>query len=124
MICLDTNYLICGLSVGTHEESRLIEWHKRGEIIATPSICWYEFMSGPVTDPQIQAMKAFLRGGIIPFGEAEAIKAAELYNASNRMRRLRVDVMIAATAMAAKAKLASSNRGDFESFIQHGLKLI
>jgi predicted nucleic acid-binding protein len=35
-----------------------------------------------------------------------------------------VDAMIAATAIVAKAPLATSNRDDFKPFLAHGLELI
>ncbi|HMP90300.1 MAG TPA: PIN domain-containing protein [Kiritimatiellia bacterium] len=124
MICLDTNYLINGLSADTPEEELLIQWHTEGEVLCTPAICWYEFLSGPVTDAQTKTIKAFLRGGILPFGETEAMKSAELFNATHRLRRLRIDTMIAATAIAAKARLASNNLADFEPFVPFGLELL
>jgi len=124
MICLDTNYLICGLTSGTYEEKQIIQWYKKDEILCSSGICWYEFVCGPVTEIQIQTMKLFLRGGILSFGESEAILASQIFNAANRIRRLRVDAMIAASAISAKARLATNNHTDFESFKSFGLKLL
>jgi len=57
------------------------------------------------------------------FGEIEAAESARLYNAVGRIRRLRVDAMIAATAIASKVELATSNTTDFSVFKTHGLML-
>ena len=68
-------------------------------------------------------MRAFLTT-IVPFGEAEAMEAARLFNAVDRKRSLSVDSMIAGTASAVKARLATLNRADFEPFVPHGLQLL
>ena len=44
-------------------------------------------------------MTAFLSGGMIFFGELQAIEAARLFNDVNRLRRVKIDTMIAATAI-------------------------
>ena len=122
MICLDTNYLIRGVTAGTVEGTELVAWIEAGEILITPMPAWFEFICGPVTDEQMETMRAFLTT-IVPFGEAEAMEAARLFNAIDRKRSLRVDSMIAGTASAAKARLATLNRADFEPFVPHGLQL-
>ena len=123
MICLDTNYLILGLVPGSKESVELTRWAQRGEILVTSIVCWYEFLCGPVTPPQIQTMRACLKD-ILPFGESQALAAAHLFNATGRIRALRVGSMIAGTVLAAQARLATNNRADFESFTQLGLILI
>ena len=124
MICVDSNYLIRGLVKGTNEARDLAAWHLAGEPLVTPSIAWYEFLCGPVTSAQVAAMDAFLSGGLIPFEGAQAVEAARLFNAAGRPRRLRVDVMIAACAIVARARFATSNRADFLVFAAHGLQLL
>ena len=122
MICLDTNYLIRCLEPGSEEADRITAWYRRGERLLAPTTAWYEFLCGPVTPEQEEAVRAFL-AEVIPFGEEQARAAAHLYNATGRRRHLRVDAMIAATALVAGASLATGNRGDFEPFLAHGLKL-
>lgn len=68
-------------------------------------------------------MRSFLSGGIIAFEEAQAATAARLFNAAGRARRLRVDAMIAASALNAGCRLATSNRADFNVFVPFGLAL-
>ncbi len=122
MICLDTNYLILGVTPGTRESSQLIAWAQAGEIMVAPAIVWYEFLCGPVTSAQIEVMRAFLRE-IVPFGEVEAKEGARLFNAVKRNRHLRVDAMIAGTAISLQCSLATNNHADFELFEADGLKL-
>ena len=124
MICLDTNYLIRGLLKGTRESSELVEWYKSGEVLLAAAPAWYEFLCGPVTRAHILAMRAFLSGGISAFEEVQAAEAARLFNNIGRIRRLRIDSMIASTAIVAGAELATSNTEDFEVFIPHGLRLL
>lgn len=123
MICLDTNYLIRGVSAGTAEAAALVTWIEAGETLITPMPAWFEFICGPVTLDQKTTMRAFLTA-IVPFAEAEAAEAARLFNAIKRKRSLRVDAMIAGTAITAKARLATQNRADFRPFAAHGLTLV
>ena len=85
---------------------------------------WYEFLCGPVASRHIQIVRGFLAGGVIVFEEVQAIEAARLFNAVGRTRRLRIDAMIAATAIVAGARLATSNAEDFKAFVPHGLTIV
>jgi predicted nucleic acid-binding protein len=123
MICLDTNYLILGLVPGSRESKDLIAWTQAGVRLIAPMPAWYEFICGPVTAPQIAAMRAFLHD-LVPFDEPQALEAARLFNGARRKRSLRIDAMIAATAIVAGARLATNNRTDFSTFVPHGLKLL
>ena len=124
MICLDTNYLIRGLMRSAPEAAQLIHWYQSGEVLLSAAPAWYEFLCGPVTELQINAIRAFLSGGISAFEELQATEAARLFNRIGRIRRLRIDAMIAATAIVAGASLATSNTEDFKLFLPHGLKLV
>jgi predicted nucleic acid-binding protein len=121
VICLDTNYLIGGLVSGSQEGKKLAGWAQAGEGLLTPMSAWYEFLCGPVTPAQVQAMRAFLVD-IVPFDEPQALVAAKLFNTAGRKRVLRVDAMIAATALVARAPLATQNQADFALFAGSGLK--
>ena len=124
MICLDTNYLIMGLIPDTAESEKIKGWLKGGIPLAAPSIVWYEFVCGPVQNREIETIRSVLTAGILNFGEAEAEESARLFNAVGRVRKLRVNTMIAATALLAGAELATSNTDDFQVFCGHGLKLL
>ena len=123
MICLDANFLIGGVSEARPESRHLLTWAAAGETFCTAAPAWYEFLCGPVTAAQINTMQAFLEGGIIPFAADQAQVAARLFNAAERPRRLRVDAMIAATAISQQAALATLNTADFKLFASHGLVL-
>lgn len=123
MICLDANFLIGGVIEARPESRHLIAWFKAGETFCTAAPAWYEFLCGPVSPSQINTMLAFLTKGIIPFETSQALIAARLFNAVERSRRLRVDAMIAATAISQKAPLATLNTVDFKLFAPLGLEL-
>ena len=124
VICLDTSYLVRGLIAATPEADCLIRWIKKGEVLVASSIAWYEFECGPIDDAGLKLARTLLTGGILPFDETQAATAARLFNAAGRLRRFRVDAIVAAAAIAAGASLATGNRRDFLPFVRHGLKLI
>ncbi len=123
MICLDTNVLIMGLVGNSDEAERILRRHDEGERFCASSIVWYEFMCGPVTTNQIAAMRLLL-AEIVPFDDGIAEASACLFNAVGRPRCLRVDTMIAATAIEKGVPLATGNRTHFSPFIPHGLHLV
>jgi predicted nucleic acid-binding protein len=123
VICLDTNYLIRCLEPGSEEARRITDWYRGEERLIAPMPAWYEFLRGPITTEQEEIVRAFL-AEVLPFTEAEAREAARLFNAAGRKCSLRVDAMIAATAIAAGARLAAGNRNDFTPFLEHGLEFV
>lgn len=123
MICLDTNYLILGLVAGSREGRELTAWIASGERLIAPTLVWFEFLCGPVTSAQIDTMRAFVHD-LVPFDDAHAVAAADLFNTSARKRSTRVDAMIAATAIVANAALATNNKSDFRAFRAGGLRLV
>ena len=123
MILLDANYLIAAGQLGSTEFTQLVRWKENGEALGAPAIAWAEFLSGPVHPDDIADMQSLLNAGIFPFDEACASTAAHLFNATGRKRNLRVDGMIAATALENNACLATRNLADFQTFLAHGLRL-
>lgn len=123
MIHLDTNYLI-GLPVkGSAVALDVDGWLAAGESLAASAIAWTEFLNGPVTPLAISRAEAVLQSRIIPFGQAEAVLAADLFNKTGRRRGSRFDCLIAATAILAQAEVATVNQSDFKVFVPHGLNL-
>ncbi|MEZ5398558.1 MAG: PIN domain-containing protein [Bryobacteraceae bacterium] len=122
MILLDTNYLIMALVAGTPEEARVVSWASSKEPMITAAICWYEFLCGPVTAPQISVIYSLIER-VVPFGEREAAEASRLFNAVGRMRKLRIDSMIGGTAIATGARMATNNEEDYSRFVPAGLQL-
>ncbi len=123
MICLDTNYLIRALISGTPDAGNLERWIEAGEAIILPSVAWYEFLCGS-TDEEEKLALSLLTGGLRAFDDREARISARNFRSIKTPRHLRVDAMIAGTAIAAGAKLATNNRDDFEPFVADGLELI
>lgn len=123
MILLDTNYLIGMLVRGSLESEQVIEWY-REENLCTSSVCWYEFLCGPVTDESVEIVRGMLRDRVLPFTADQAAESSRLFNAAGRARRLRVDAMIAACALLSDTRLATSNREDFSAFVPLGLELV
>jgi predicted nucleic acid-binding protein len=123
MICLDTNYLIRGVIADSEESRELSDWAARDEHMVTSSVAWYEFLCGPIREVQVSVMRQIVME-VLPFNESHALLAADLFNVCGRKRALRVDVMIAATAIAAGARLATRNRADFSQFATTGLTFV
>ncbi len=123
MICLDTNYLILALVPDTPEAERVCGWLRDGEPIGIPAVAWYEFLCGPVTEEEVDLANAICTAGALALDATRAAEAARLFHAAGRPRRLRVDAMIAGTAVAVGARLATNNRGDFQPFVAFGLTL-
>jgi predicted nucleic acid-binding protein len=123
VICLDTNYLIMGLVRNSREMERILAWAENGERFSVSSIVWYEFACGPVTRAQISAMRDLV-DEVVPFDVQHAEESARLFNAVGRRRQLRVDAMIAATAVLRDVPLATGNQTDFTPFAEHGLRLL
>ena len=83
------------------------QWLGSREPLSIPAVAWYEFLCGSTEEDERLAF-ALLTGGILPFTPAEAQVAASVFRSLQKPRRLRVDAMIAATAIVAKAPLAES----------------
>lgn len=123
MICFDTNYLIRALIPETEEALAVEQWLNANESLCIPTVAWYEFLCGSTPEEE-QLAVALLDGGLLPFGEIEAQSAAAAFRSLDKPRRLRVDAMIAVTAIVAKTPLATNNRKDFLPFVPHGLMLL
>jgi predicted nucleic acid-binding protein len=120
---LDTSFLINALVPGTREDHRLRRWIRQGLVVSMSSIGWAEFLCGPVSEEDRQRARKVV-GAPLPLVEMEAAKAAELFNAGGRKRGTLPDCLIAATALLARAVLATSNGGDYRRFERAGLKLV
>ena len=123
MIHLDTNYLIGLLVKGSSESADVDAWLAAGQTLAASAIAWAEFLNGPIAPLEVNRAEAVLQSQIIPFGQKEAVLAAELFNQTGRRRGSRFDCLIAATAIVLQAEVATVNQSDFKVFVAHGLKL-
>ncbi len=123
MIHLDTNYLIALVTPQSVVRPQLFQWMSSGEVLAASTIAWSEFLNGPVSANEKQQVAAMIEDRLIPFGEKEAVVAAELFNKTGRKRQKQIDCFIAATAMCGRVPLATQNTKDFQSFVPLGLRL-
>ena len=122
MIHLDTSFLIGALVRGSREDGRLRNWMRASEPLGMSTIAWAEFLCGPVDETALSVASAVV-GRHTPFTEEMALIAARLFNGSGRRRGTMVDCMIAATALAEQAAVATSNPDDFDRFETFGLAL-
>ncbi len=123
MIHLDTNFLIGVVNRHLPVERALAGWMRQGETFAVSSIVWAEFLNGPVSIQYIQQMNVLIGGRVVPFGKAEAELAARLFNQGGRRRTSQPDCFIAATAICARAALATQNQKHFALFVSAGLRM-
>ena len=122
MIHLDTSFLIGALAPGSQEDTRLREWMMANEPLGMSTVAWAEFLCGPVEEAALSVASVVV-GRQSPFTDETAVIAARLFNGSGRRRGTMVDCMIAATALAEKAAVATSNPDDFRRFEVFGLAL-
>jgi predicted nucleic acid-binding protein len=122
VIDLDANFLV---DVFRHDSSsaRLLgRWVNGGEPINISSIAWAEFLCGPGEFRNAVEARGLL-GSIEPLVDADAVLAAELFNATGRRVRSLPDCMIAAVALRRDARLATLDTAGFRRFKNFGLKL-
>ena len=124
MIFLDTNYLIRGLIKGTEESGHLLRWSETGTELITNSLVWCEFITGPITQVEIDLGWNIVGKAIQPFDHTDAVLAAKLFNELGRPRSRRADIMIAASAINRQASLATANTSDFAPLCDYGLSLV
>jgi predicted nucleic acid-binding protein len=115
MIILDTNYMVAMSDREKDANDAVMRWIKEGRGMATSAAAWMEFCTGPI--------EWLLEDRILPFGRVEAELAARIYRVARCRCDDRMDTMIAATAIVAKASLATRNVRDFARFVPFGLKL-
>ena len=123
MIHLDTNLLIAISDPSDPHADKADALIVPSGVFATSAVSWMEFLSRPVELQHMKVVQRILSGGIIPFDEAPAALAGEIFHRTGARRRTRMDVMIAATAIHSGAELATTNPADFQPFLPFGLKL-
>ena len=123
MIHLDTSFLIGALDLGSPQDRTLRKWIGEGETLAASAIAWSEFLCGPLTQSELESAKQIV-GILREFTPDHAAIAARLFNETGRRRGSLPDCMIAASAIADGAPIASANEADFRRFEDAGLTLV
>lgn len=124
MIHLDTNLLIDLVTIGSPHIAVIRQWLEEGEELAVSAIAWSEFLNGPHTKAQKDAVHAILEGRILDFTARDAEQASRLFHYTGRKRGSHADCMIAACAITHQTRVATRNIADFEKFVPHGLLLL
>ena len=114
MIVLDTSILIDALTGARRSKAALRRAIENGERLLLPSLVLYEWLRGPRRKEELLAQEAlFPAAAALPFGPAEAARAAQLYVRLRRARGREVDLAIAAYALTRGAQLWTLNPRDF-----------
>lgn len=120
---LDTSFLIRALVPGSGEDVRLRAWLGDGIPIAMSVVGWAEFLCGPLAEPD-KAVARRLIDALVPLEEVTTELAASMFNRTGRRRGTFVDCLVAATAVHAGARLATSNPRHFDRFAEAGFELV
>jgi len=113
-IHLDTDFLVYALSQSGAERNRL-RWAADSEaVLQISAVAWYEFCRGPRLPEQIAVARSlFAADGVVPFDEALAAHAAEVFRRLGSPRRRAADIAIGVTVAATVAVLLTRNARDF-----------
>ena len=123
MIHLDTSFLIRALQPGSPQDQKLRSWIAEGQTLGISAVAWTEFLCGPISLFDMSLVTR-VAGQRRDFSAEHAAIAARLFNESGRRRGSLTDCMIAATAIADKAAIATANESDFRQFEGFGLTLV
>lgn len=114
MILLDTSALVRSLTGPRVELPRLEHLVRSGERLALPSLVLYEWLRGPRLPAELAAQEElFPSEEAVPFDHRAAALAADLHVSLGRRRERQVDLAIAATVLAARARFWTCNADDF-----------
>jgi len=123
IVHLDTNYLIAYAGEASPDVvTRVEQWIGQDFGICCSAMAWAEFLCGPILPEEIAAMETLLQS-VVPITPGLAAEGARLFRETGRRSRSLPDCIIAATAIAAKAPLATNNCDDFTPFLPQGLQL-
>lgn len=107
---LDTNLLIHYVGGGDQEMIRKVElWLREGNTLHASAVARAEFQCGPLL-PDEQAMAAELLRPVFPITTELAVEAGRLFHETGRRSRSLADWLLTATAIAARAPLATIPR--------------
>lgn len=112
---LDTDFLVLATAHRRGpEHERLMELLRSRAFVEISAIAWYEFVRGP-RSPEVlaSARSVFGENGVLPFDEAVAQRAGDLFRSAAATRRRAADLAIAAHAIGRRATLLTHNPRDY-----------
>lgn len=121
-IHLDTSFLIRALDRTSPESTKLLGWLAERRVIKVSTLAWGELLCGPLVEAEQKLARRVVQRHL-PVGVDEATEAARLFSHAGRRRGSFADCVIGATAIVDGARLAISDREDFERFTGAGLEL-
>jgi predicted nucleic acid-binding protein len=114
VIHLDTSTLVDALTGPKRAASRLRQLIQDGERMQLSALVLFEWRRGPRLPDEIADQEAlFPSDAAVPFGSAEALLAAKIYQELRRPRGRELDIAIAACALAHESQLWTLNPADF-----------
>ncbi|MEZ5332098.1 MAG: type II toxin-antitoxin system VapC family toxin [Thermoanaerobaculia bacterium] len=115
MILLDTSVLVDAFTGEQRSAPAIRGAIEDGERIAVGAVVLYEWLRGPRTAREREAVEAlFPAEQALPFGSAEAMLAARLYAGVARPRGRSMDIALAAHAIEQDAVIWTLNVKDFQ----------
>lgn len=115
LIHLDSSLLVDAFTGPRRSLAALRAATSEGEVITFSTIVLYEWLRGPRTDGERQAVETFFALDRLPgFARREAERAASLYRRVKGARRRQADLAIAACAIEHGATFWTLNRPDFD----------
>ena len=120
---LDTSVIVDALTGPRRSLGGLAALVEAGHRLAISTLVLYEWLRGPRARSELLALEELLpRETAVPFGPAEADRAARLYRRVRRARGRELDLAVAACALEADAALWTLNRADFDDIPYLALK--
>lgn len=113
LIHLDTSLLVDAFTGARRSLAKIRAATVGGEVITFSTIVLYEWLRGPRTESERQAVEDFFDLDALPvFGRREAERAATLYRRVKGARQRQADLAIAACALEHGASFWTLNRPD------------
>ena len=114
LIHLDTSVLVDAFTGPHRSLAHVRTATSEGHVITFCAVVQYEWLRGPRTNDEDDAVRRFLGEGIVvAFGDREAQTAAALYRRVKRARQRHADLAVAACALEHNARLWTLNAADF-----------
>jgi predicted nucleic acid-binding protein len=114
LIHMDTSVLVDAFTGTRRSLPRLRAATAKGHVATFSTIVLFEWLRGPRTDSEKEAVDAFFQLDLPVFGRREASLAADLYGRVKGARQRQADLAIAACAIEIGASLWTLNRSDFD----------